>query len=320
VPLSNARELKEDVLFRASEPLTGSQWDSKTLDYLNRTYRTLSTGASEFLPEYVEDWWWMRQDANLLLEPIYNTGTMLVTLGSTSITFNPAPAVSMVGRRLRITSGNSPPDLFIISAHTAASTAATLDGAFTGDTQATASFEIMKVEYALSSLVQVLMSPMAAFQMPNRIYGVSPERLDELFPTVRLRGGIPECFALEDERTVRFSHGGRTDGKQMRVEYRYRPFVTDLTDSTASIPLVPTQWMHVLADMALVYVLLDKNDDRSNAAALGARSGLGAMLKENRRRNTKIDYLSGHIAPRQGLNRKNPNSGPLRTETGLIIG
>lgn len=316
MPLSNARELKEDVLFRASEPLSGGQWDAKVLDYLNRVYRTLSTGASEFLPEYVEDWWWMRQEAPLLLEPIFTSGTMLVTQGSTAVTFTPAPAASMAGRRLRIKSGAPPPDVFVIASHTAAATAATLDGAYTGDTQAAATFEIMKTEYALIAAVQVLMSPINAFQSPDRIFGISPERMDELYPLVRLRPGIPEAFALEDERTVRFSHGGRTDGKQMRVEYRYRPFVTDLTDSIGSIPLVPTQWMHVLADMALVYILLDKNDDRSNAAALGARSGLGAMLKENRRRNVKMDYLSGHISPRQSAGHR----GPLRTETGLIIG
>ena len=316
MPLSNARELKEDVLFRASEPLTGSGWNTKVIDYINRVYRTLSTGASEFLPEYVEDWWWMRQEASILLEPVYDTGTVAVIQGSTAITFSPAPADSQAGRRLRIKSGSAPPDLFVIATHTAGAGPAVLDGAYTGETNVAASFDSMKVEYALSAAVQVLMSPIVAFQMPDRIFGVPPERMDELFPLVRLRPGIPQCFALEDERTVRFSHGGKTNGKQMRVEYRFRPFVTDLTDSISSIPLVPTQWMHVLSDMALVYVLLDKNDDRSNAAALGARTGLAAMLKENRRRNVKMDYLAGHIAPRAGGKAK----GPLRTESGLIIG
>jgi hypothetical protein len=206
----------------------------------------------------------------------------------------------------------------VIQTHSAAATLATLDGNYTGETNTAASFDIMKIEYALSSAVQVLMSPMTAFREPHRIYGIQPERMDELFPMMRLRPGVPEAFALEDERTVRFSHGGLTDGNQMRIEYRYRPFITDLTDSTSSIPLVPTQWMHILADMALVYVLLDKNDDRSNAAALGARTGLAAMLKENRRRTVKVDHLAGYIRPRQSqrLNTR----GPIRTASGLIIG
>lgn len=297
MPLSNVRELKEDVLFRASESLTGSKWNGKVIDYLNRVYRTLAAGASEFLPEYVDDWWWMRATDNLLIEPTYTDGVLSVEQGSPTITFFVAPTISLEGRRLKVI-GHS--DLFVIESHVASDPIATLDEPYTGATSAAASYEAMKVEYDLSVEAQVLISPMIGFRSPHRIYGMSPERMDELYPLMDLRPGIPEAFSLENENRIRFSHGGRTDGVTMRVEYRYRPVVDDLTDSVTSIPLVPAQWMHVLGDMALVYVLLDKNDDRSNAAALGARTGLAAMLKENRRRITKIDHLAGHVAPRQG--------------------
>jgi len=295
LPLSNARELKEDVLFRASEPLSGSGWNSKVMDYMNRVYRTLCTGASEFLPEYTEDWWWMRRTDNLLLDPSYNTGTVAVTAASPTITFSAPPAQSMVGRRIRF---REHPDVFVIASHTGGVAAATLDQPYTGSTNSALLFDCMKTIYTLSASVQVLMSPIVAFRGTERIYGLSPERMDELWPLPRLRTGAPEAFALENETTVRFSHGGRNDGVTMRVEYRYRPIVADLTDSISSIPLVPAQWMHLIADMALVYVLLDKNDDRSNAAALGARTGLSAMLKENRRRGNKVDQHAGHIFTR----------------------
>jgi hypothetical protein len=127
-------------------------------------------------------------------------------------------------------------------------------------------------------------------------------------------------FALEDSQTVRFSHGGRTDGQSMRIDYRYRPIVDDLTDSTSSTPLVPAEWRHLLSDMALTYLLLDKNDDRSNAVALSARTGLAAMLKENRRRLTKMGGgATGHIYPRQS-GKYSDTDQVLRTESGLIIG
>jgi hypothetical protein len=80
------------------------------------------------------------------------------------------------------------------------------------------------------------------------------------------------------------------------------------------------QWRHVLADMALVQVLLDKNDDRANAAALAARTTLAAMLKENRRRNVKVDFLAGHISPRGVVGTPGARPYPIRTESGLIIG
>jgi hypothetical protein len=297
MPLSNARELKEDVLFRASESLTGSAWNGKVMDYLNRVYRTLATGASEFLPEFVDDWWWMRASGTLMIEPAYVAGTVVVTQGSASITFNPAPSVDLTGRRLKIIGF---PDLFVIQTHAEDDPIATLDYPYTGDDNVTATFQAMRTEYTIDGAAQVLTSPMIAFRDPHRINGLTPEKMDELYPLALLQPGVPHAFCPEDETTIRFSHGGRDDGRTVRIEYRYRPTVEDLTDSMSSIPLVPPQWMHVLGDMALVYVMLDKNDDRSNAAALGARTGLAAMLKENRRRLTKIDHLSGQIVPRPG--------------------
>jgi len=303
--LSNTRELKEDVLFRGSEPLTGSKFDSEVLKYLNRCYRTLCTGASEFLPEYVEDWWWLRGSAAMNLDPIYNTGTVDVVNNSDSIVFNPAPADSMTGRRLVIP-GDVAPDIPIILGHSGGSVNATLDKPWTGDTVAGSTFQLMKLIYNLDTAVQVLSSPMVGHRQVERITGLSPERMDELYPMARLSDGFPQAFALESETQVRFSHGGSNEGQYIRVEYRYRPKVVDLADNAMSIPLVPSQWMHLLSDMALTYLLIDKNDDRSNAVALAARTGLGAMLKENRRRLAKVDALAGRIVTRPDRLLKRP--------------
>lgn len=292
---SNTRELKQDVLFRASEPIDGSSdWETKVIDYLNRVYRTICAGASEFLPEYVEDWWWMRGQGVFLLEPAYVAGTVTVVQGSDAISFSTSPAISLVGRRLRVTDETDVP---LIATHVAATNVATLDTVWTGNS-VTQSFKAMLVDYSLPVTVQALISPIVIFQRPEQISGMSPERMDLEWPLARLDTGIPQAFALQNENQVRFSHGGSDVGFQHRLEYRYRAQVVDLTDSVMSIPLVPSQWRHLLADMALTYVLIDKNDDRSNAVALGARTGLAAMLKDNRRRNTKIDAKSGHIRTR----------------------
>jgi hypothetical protein len=288
--------LKEDVLFRGSEALTGSKWDTRVVGYLNRVYRTLASGASEFLPEYIDDWWWLRSEAAMNLEPV-KTGNASLTKNSASITFSAAVATSVAGWRLKI---EGEPTVPLILTHTAGGTAATLDTAWPHDTNSSASYYLMKVEYTLSSSVQVIIGPMSIFHDPRRVIGVSPERMDELYPIANLTYGVPQAFSLEDEATVRFSHGGLLDGYPLRVEYRFRPKVVDLIDSPTSIPLVPAQWMHVLSDMALTYLLMDKNDDRANAIALSARTGLAAMLKENRKRNIKIDPLAGKIVTRPG--------------------
>ena len=292
---SNTRELKEDVLFRASEPLSGSKFDAQVISYLNRVYRTLATGASEFLPEYVEDWWWLRGEAALNLDPVYSAGVIDVTEGSVDLVITPAPPDSMVGRRLIIPNA---PDIPIVVGHSGGSVNAVLDQPWTGDTAVGVEYRLLKTVYTLSTAVQVLISPMIGHRQTERINGLSPERMDELWPLAKLKPGFPQAFALENENQVRFSHGGSDEGRFIRVEYRYRPMIQDLTDSPSSVPLVPSQWRHLLADFALTYLLIDKNDDRSNAVALAGRTGLGAMLKENRRRLAKMDSLAGKIVTR----------------------
>jgi hypothetical protein len=315
MPYENTAEIKNDVLFRGSEGQTASGWDAKVIDYINRVYRTLCAGASEFLPEYVEDWWWLRSDDVLTLLPVTTAGAVAVTQDDVNVTFSVPPVPSVVGYRLRV---ENHPEIFKVDTHIAGAMAATLDAPYTGPTGAASAYRLMKVEYPLAANVASIISPMIGYRQNPKIIGLSPERMDVLFPLPELTTGIPRAFALENEQLVRFSHGGRTDGVSMRIDYRFRPTVADLTDDVLSIPLVPLQWRHLLADMALTYLLLDKNDDRSNAVALAARTGLAGMLKENRRRIPKMDSDAGHIFPRGDIGHS--RRGPLRTESGLIIG
>lgn len=317
--LANTRELKENVLVRGGEPATSADYGDQVITYLNNVYKGLAAGASEFAPEFVEDWWWLRSSGVLTLEPAIDAGTVSVTNGSTAITLSSAPTQSVEGWRFKV---HGHPDVFKISSHTASSANATLDSEYTGDTDSAAEYDLMKVEYDLASDVQALISPMISYRdnrvgrQTYQIHGLTPERMDELYPLAMLSPGIPEYFALDDEGSIRMSHGGKSDGTSMRVEYRYRQTVSDLTDETSSVPLVPAQWMSLLSDMALYYLMIDKNDDRAQAIGGIARNKVSAMLKENRRRLSKVDGTYGHIFPRQtSYNRR-----PLRTQSGLIIG
>lgn len=295
MPYITTRQIKTDVLRRGGEAASSEDFGAAVIDYINRSYNTLAAGASEFLPEYVEDWWWLRGTDVITLEPA-TTGLVSLTQDSDNITFSAAPApTSVVGFRIKIEGYG---EQFEIAEHTAGATAAVLDSPYTGLTNAVAKYTLMKVHYTLSDQVASLISPMVGFKGNTNIIGLSPERMDNLYPLPDLSTGISTAFALEDSRTVRFSHGGLTDGSSMRVEYRYRKLVDELTDSDDSIPVIPIQWRHLLADMALTYLYLELNDDRSNATALSARTGLAAMLKENRRQITKMGGEIGHISTR----------------------
>lgn len=312
--LADTQALINDALFRAGEIPGASEWDTKVVDYINREYRALCSGAHEFLPEYISDWWWMRSSGVFTLLPTYSTGTIDIVQDSLNANLSIAPSISLQGYRLKI---DTEPDVYVIANHTPLTFGITLDSQYTGPTNTAATFTAMKTSYTLAANVNSLMSPMTTFR-DNPIMGFTPERMDTLFPRNSISAGIPQAFCLEDERTIRFDRAGRSDGMGMRVEYHYRPAVVDLVNSPLDFPLVPLQYRHVLSDMALVYLYMDKNDDRLTAVGTSARSTLGAMAKENTRRLTKMDLTVGKIFPRQGNQRRFHNA--LRTEQGLIIG
>ena len=312
--LDNTQALVNDALFRAGEIPGSSEWDGKALEYITREYRALCAGASEFIPEVVSDWWWMRASGVLTILPAYS-GVASVIQNSSAVTLSADPLLDLTGRYFKITDH---PDIFIISTHSGMDI--TLDSPYTGPTNTANTFKASKLTYSLNANVSALLSPIRSFRENPQIMGLAPERMDTLYPLGHsTMTGVPQAFALESEQTIRFSHGGKDDGVSMRMEYRYRPAVTDLAYTTASIPLVPIQYRHVLADMTLVYLYMDKNDDRLIAIGTSVRSTLGAMVRENRRRLTKMDTTVGHIYPRQGYMRRNYDR-LLRTESGLIIG
>lgn len=299
--LTTGRDLKRDVLFRASENSLGqSDWDLKVMDYLNRSYREVANGSSQFLPEFIDDWWWMHRDGVLLLEATYKEGSIAVTRGSTAAVLSAAPDFSLTGYRMRIV---GQPDIFIVESHTALTADVTLDIAYTGDTDSIASFEAMKTDYELDpAVVSSVMSPIKHYHGPDMI-GMTPERLSQLYPISRLGWGVPSAYALLDETTIRFNRGGLEDQK-MRVEYHYKPVVAALEDSDTSIPLIPIQFRQVLSDMALSMVLVDKNDDRATVAMGAAKALLTAMVRENRRKLAKISNSVGTIYPRASGQRR----------------
>lgn len=312
MPFLSARDLKQDVLFRASENQTGaSGWEDKVIDYLNRCYKSLANGASEFLPEFIEDWWWMRARDAIVLEPLYNSGSISVTAGLDTATLDTPPIYSLEGYKLRV---REQADMAIVTSHAASGTAVTFDKVWTGDTAALAGFEAMKVEYSLNAAVNSMISQMHSYRR-RPVMGLTPERMDDLFPLSSLGAGVPSAFCLEDERTVRFNAGGPDDGSRIRLEYHYRPAVVDLTDSVSSIPMVPEQYRHLLSDMALSMLLVDKNDDRAAMAASSAKAGLVAMVRENRRRLAKINSEVGTIRPRPG---SFTDRTIIRTEHGVL--
>jgi hypothetical protein len=308
-------DLVDDILFRAGEATDGtSEFEAAALQYLNRAYQAIWMGGSEIVPEVREDWWWLRQVEVINLEPFIEAGTVSVTNNSTAITFSSAPAKDLDGWFFRVT---DEPDVFRIAAHTAGQAAATLDEAYTGDTAAAKAYKVFKLEYDLPSNLLRLKGPMRQYREPPfKIDLAGVDELDLLAPLARVERGVPRRFAEVDENTVRFD---RYVDELTRVEFDFLVRPAALTNSGAEEPVVPLQFRKTLADVGTFLLFLDKNDDRADSAGLLARNGLAAMALENRRRWAQISRNHiGRIFPRQGETDR--FSGPVRTESGLIIG
>lgn len=314
-------DLVSDILFRAGEPTDGtSDYDSVALQYLNRAYQGMWSGGSELVPAMSEVWWWLRKDDQgvLTLNPIIEAGTVNVENNSASITFSSAPTPSVVGRHFKI---NDHADVFIITAHTAGQTGATLESVYTGDTNITASYKVIQFDYELASDILYLSSPMFAYQDGEREIGlIDLSTLKRRWPINNLHSGVPRNCAPLSQTAIRFSHyGGTSSTDLIKIDYEYTREPSDLTDSGSETPLVPRQYRKILADWGLWYLLQDKDDSRASNVASMASQGLIAMSHENRARAARAGNSFATIFPRQGDIGRFFMHGPLRTESGHII-
>lgn len=317
-------DLLADALFRVGEPTDGtSDFDTVALTYLNRVYQALCLGGEELNPDLHEDWWWLRKSPPglLTLQPVITTGTVAVTNNNTAVTFSSAPSASVAGWLLKVDGGSG--DVYRILSHTASDTAATLDGIYTGSTDGAASYTLMKLEYALASDVLRLISPMRCYRAESayEIDGVDITTLDRDFPLALIDTGVPSRFAPVTETTIRFNRAGSASSTDyIRVEYDYLYMPDALTDDVSSVPVVPLHHRRVLADWTTLWLLMDKNDDRSGAVGMAAKAGLAAMATENRHKQGAIGRgRLGQLVPRLDQ-RVNRSRGPLRTSSGLIVG
>lgn len=315
--ITTAADILDYMLANANESTDGtSSHEGDALIYLNRAYQALADGGGELLPGHAETWWWLRKDPPgvLTLEPFIEAGTVAVTNNSASITFSSAPAASVAGWFLRVTDDG---DLFRISTHTAGVGAATLGSVYTGDTDAAATYRIFKLEYSLASDVRELIAPMRVTRDDRReIEIVDTKALDHYWPLSLVSTGVPRMAAMISESKVRFSHYGGLDSTDLiRVEYDYNIIPTDLTDAAGSVPIIPRQHRHVLADYGTYMLLQRKGDSRAADYLASARAGAVAMAKEQKKRVAQMTSSHGKIFPRQ---RQRYVRG-LRTAGGLLL-
>ena len=308
-------EILNDALFRGHELTDGSSdFDVQALVYMNRAYRAIYMGGAEFDSKFKEDWWWLKSEGSIILQPTIKTGTVNLTKDSASITFSSSITTDVVGYFFK---ADNHSDVFVVSVHGGSSDTATLDTVYTGDTDTIADYRLMKLTYDITSAIKII-APMQGYQDRQfLIEGISLDSLERDYPLGDIRAGIPEKFAMVDEDTVRFSHFGDDNEGLIRIDYDYLRLPADLTDSGSEEPLIPLQYRHILSDTTLFFILADKSEQLTPTIGLLAKSGIMSMAKENRARWAHMGQ-PGMIQPRQTGLRNGRRV--LRTESGQIIG
>jgi hypothetical protein len=297
--LATNQDIINDALSRADELTDGSSdLADKAIIYLNRSYRELYMGGQSFVPSINETWWWMKQEASLILEGAITSFTVTVSNNSATAVFSgtPSPATdaSVSGWFLKV---GTHPDLFKISSITGAT--ATLDSVYTGAGAVSTSCRLFKLDYTLSASAIKIIGRMTAYQQGKyQIEGMSLSKLDEEYPMALVANGTPDKFAMVNENTVRFNrYGSATESELTRVDYDYLILPADLQNNTSE-PLVPLQYRHILSDMTTFYLMGDKSDTRQENVGLQAKQGIISMARENTGRWTQTGK-PGHLYKRQ---------------------
>jgi len=306
--LRTTADIIDAVLKRCGETTDGnSSYEATVLEYVNRVYRAVLAGGSEFDMDCGEPWIWA-QAANpqvLQLKAPYETGTATLTNASTSGTFSDAPSISLAGWYIKPESGK---DWYRITAHTASTTSFTIDQAYIEDTL-TDNFKAIKTDYALSTAVTRLVAPMIIYRdnlsvegdkERGQIYEIDINTMIRKFPRMLIQQGFPDKYCLiaqstTDMLTIRFNTYA---GEDCRVEIPYIAVESDLTDSGASIPLIPYGFREILVHGAAYFLMLDKSDDKSNTELQLAQAKLKALINHNRKSLSLAGVNFGKCIPR----------------------
>lgn len=285
--LRTSADCLQYIYLRAGESTTAPNFGTNAILYLNLAYRELLSGCSRLVPNLVVNFPWAKsaQPKTLVLVPS-ETGTCSITQNSSSVTTSGTIAASKVGYHIKF--GSSDATTYRIDAHTAGTAALTLDSAVVAATNATSSYTLFKIDYSIGSddvlrLADEFSGYIDTALGMDTYKIISEEEIDfrRNFPTYSQ--GSPTHSTLLKETsgtfTVRFNKYLSTTG-YARLEAPYIPIPTDLENTANSIPLVPLHHRQTMCDLALFFLMNDKQDEKASEQFQLAQQGYAVMLKE----------------------------------------
>lgn len=312
--MANARstsDLLKGALQHAGELTDGSSpFHALALRYLNQAYLAVLSGSNEFEIDFGDPWHWAR-DTNPgifhLEAPV--TGSVTFTNGSTSATFGSAPAASLLGWFIKV---DGRPTIYRISAHTAATTGATLDSIYLEES-GSVSYTAFKLIYDLGENILRLVEPFRHYQTQDgyyadgiqdrdKIYSIDLNRFRQDYPLTKAIEGVPSKFAIlrqsESELLVQMNY---YPTEKMRVEFEKISIPEGLIDSEESIPILPRNHRDVLEFLTAHMILVEKSDDKAPYWLDRGKQKLRAMMRSDRRQQAQTNDGRGRIITRPDL-------------------
>jgi hypothetical protein len=257
MPLSTAQILTRCMnSLRLPESNTTQQ--TRVLDILNEVYR-------DILAKYT--WYWLvkRQVFNTTAK--VTTGTIDVASGNAQATLSASPGVVLTGRKLVIPSNASDSATYRVSDSMATFSTLSLDAAYTGQTEASASYRLYTDEYSLATdSGRVLF--VKRFGFTQKLEILNPEEMQ----TVKgfdVSEGPPQSAALWEFETT----GDPTTPRRItlwpypdqayRVEVWYKQRGNAELSGTAR-PLIPDEYAQVLVygTLSRAYPILLNDTER----------------------------------------------------------
>lgn len=278
-------DILNDVLFRASEPTSGS-------DYINAAKAYIYKSYLEILGERK----WLSAVANpplTLTTYAEQTGTATCVEGSTSVTLDDTIATTMINRKFKMDDTGV---VYRVSAHTAGTAAVTLDATYKEGDDLTGAFTIFQDEYDLSSTVLMVWG----FWNRNDgrvIYPENSKHMAEHYGsrTVSTSDGDICRIGMIGNQRIRI-YPWTVSAETLEYEYTAIPDEFDYTGSgSGDTPVLALSERALIADMALELVLFVKNDARLGTQALITKRTHG-KIKDSEHSRTK----TSHMSPRKG--------------------
>lgn len=190
------------------------------------------------------------------------TGTVDIVAGSSTITFSSAPAVSVTGRYIQVSTSN---DWYKITAHTAATTTATISPAFVGTSNLTAgTYKIRKLLYTTTTpLMQIL--DMKQMVTPVRIISQSPREADFFLP-LYYNTASPYYYLMsspDSSGNLQFSFMP-SPSSVINIHVRGTKVLTDMV-SDSDTPLIPAPWHDAIVNIGSYYGFKGLDDTRAES-------------------------------------------------------